>query len=247
MSGGERPIGAAKGQQSDTEALCQTPPSPLSNPSLPSPPRQAPPPPPCVPVPPLRRQLLNDCTRTYRAFKPGVRERAIQTRFVNVTATDNPLAQWWKLGTGPDKEHGDADLCVFEVSVLKGPAPLYFWGRRSVGLVDRRVRPQFGRWDWGRQAVTWRGGGGSREQPPRPPKGFLKELDFFLLRTARRDRPKGPSTANHQPPPTANRRQPPAATNRQPPTANHCQPPSTPPRVHQLRRLLKTFFGGFGA
>ena len=26
MSGGERPIGAAKGTQSDTEALCQTPP-----------------------------------------------------------------------------------------------------------------------------------------------------------------------------------------------------------------------------
>ena len=26
MSGGERPIGAAKGKQSDTEALCQTPP-----------------------------------------------------------------------------------------------------------------------------------------------------------------------------------------------------------------------------
>ena len=31
MSGGERPIGAAKGKQSDTEALCQPPPprSPL--------------------------------------------------------------------------------------------------------------------------------------------------------------------------------------------------------------------------
>ena len=26
MSGGERPIGAAKGKQSDTEALCQPPP-----------------------------------------------------------------------------------------------------------------------------------------------------------------------------------------------------------------------------
>ena len=64
--------------------------------------------------------------------------------------------------------------------------------------------------------------------------GVLKELDFFLLRTALRDRPKGPSTANHQPPPTANRHQlptanrcqPPAATNRQPPTtANRHQPP----------------------
>ena len=30
MSGGERPIGAAKGKQSDTEALCQPPP-PESN------------------------------------------------------------------------------------------------------------------------------------------------------------------------------------------------------------------------
>ena len=28
MSSGERPIGAAKGKQSDTEALCQTPPPP---------------------------------------------------------------------------------------------------------------------------------------------------------------------------------------------------------------------------
>ena len=28
MSGGERPIGAAKGKQSDTEALCQPPPPP---------------------------------------------------------------------------------------------------------------------------------------------------------------------------------------------------------------------------
>ena len=62
--------------------------------------------------------------------------------------------------------------------------------------------------------------------------GVLKKLDFFLLRTALRDRPKGPSTGNHQPPanhhqpPTANRRQPPAATNRQPPTnANGHQPP----------------------
>ena len=27
MCGGERPIGAAKGKQSDTEALCQTPPA----------------------------------------------------------------------------------------------------------------------------------------------------------------------------------------------------------------------------
>ena len=57
---------------------------------------------------------------------------------------------------------------------------------------------------------------------------------FFSLRTTLKDRPQGPSTANHQPPPTANRHQPPtancrqlpAATNRQPPiTANRHQPP----------------------
>ena len=34
MSSGERPIGAAKGKQSDTEALCQTPPPPSYSLSL---------------------------------------------------------------------------------------------------------------------------------------------------------------------------------------------------------------------
>ena len=37
----------------------------------------------------------------------------------------------------------------------------------------------------------------------------LKEPGFFLLRTALKDRPKGPPTANRQLPPTANRQQPP--------------------------------------
>ena len=55
--------------------------------------------------------------------------------------------------------------------------------------------------------------------PPAPCRGFLKELDFFLLRTAPRDHPKGPSSANHQPPPTATNRQSPTAQ-RPPPTAN---------------------------
>ena len=32
MSSGERPIGAAKGKQSDTEALCQPPPPPAAPP-----------------------------------------------------------------------------------------------------------------------------------------------------------------------------------------------------------------------
>ena len=65
-----------------------------------------------------------------------------------------------------------------------------------------------------------------------------KVPDFFcLLRTALKDRPKGPPTANRrQPPPTAsgdqpptaNHYQPPPTTNHQPPTAaNHHQPPPT--------------------
>ena len=90
-------------------------------------------------------------------------------------------------------------------------------------------------------------------------RGVLKERDFFffVLRTALKDSPKGPPTANrqlpstanrHQPPttnrhqpPATNRRQPPAATNRQlpttanclqPPTASH-QPPPTTTNRHQ--------------
>ena len=34
MSSGERPIGAAKGKQSDTEALCQPPPPPAEGDSV---------------------------------------------------------------------------------------------------------------------------------------------------------------------------------------------------------------------
>ena len=56
-----------------------------------------------------------------------------------------------------------------------------------------------------------------------------------MLRTALKDHPKGPPTANRQPPtpinrqpPTTNRHQPPpTASGDQPPTANHCQPPPT--------------------
>ena len=47
--------------------------------------------------------------------------------------------------------------------------------------------------------------------------GPLGPRFFFLLRTALKDRPKGPPTANYQPPPNAD----------QPPAANHCQPPPT--------------------
>ena len=42
----------------------------------------------------------------------------------------------------------------------------------------------------------------------------LRDQIFFSLRTALKDRPKGPPTANRQPPPTANRDQP--------PTVNRC-------------------------
>ena len=60
-------------------------------------------------------------------------------------------------------------------------------------------------------------------------RAVLKGPDFFffLLRTALKDRPKGPPTANHQPPPTASHQPPPTASGGQPPTANHCQPPPT--------------------
>ena len=44
MSSGERPIGAAKGKQSDTEALCQPPP-PQGDMPIPPPPPNSPPPP----------------------------------------------------------------------------------------------------------------------------------------------------------------------------------------------------------
>ena len=55
------------------------------------------------------------------------------------------------------------------------------------------------------------------------PGGSLRdEIFFFLLRTALKDRPKGPPTANRQLPSTANRHQPPT-TNRQPPTAANRQ------------------------
>ena len=56
--------------------------------------------------------------------------------------------------------------------------------------------------------------------------GPLGTRFFFLLRTALKDRPKGPPTANRQPP-TANHQPPPTASGDQAPTANHCQPPPT--------------------
>ena len=145
-------------------------------------------------------------------------------------------------------------------------------GHGPRGVPQRRSR----RWGGpdGRTAARWRpflglghafprrfrngGGGGLLLMGPPPQSRFgvgrravLKGPDFFfLLRTALKDRPKGPPTANshqpptatnRQPPTAANRRQPPAATNRQlPTTANRHQPPITnhqpPPTAtnHQL-------------
>ena len=80
------------------------------------------------------------------------------------------------------------------------------------------------------------------QSPVRAGRSLRDQIFFsFLLRTALKDRPKGPPTTNRQlpstakPPPTANhqppatnRCQPPAATNRQlPTTANRRQPPPT--------------------
>ena len=64
------------------------------------------------------------------------------------------------------------------------------------------------------------------------PGRSLRDQIFFLLRTALKDRPKGPPTANRQLPPTATNRQPPTANRDQPPTVNRCQPPPT--THHQL-------------
>ena len=65
--------------------------------------------------------------------------------------------------------------------------------------------------------------------------GSLRDYIFFcfLLRTALRDRPKGPSTANRQPPPTANRQRRPTANHRQPPSTTNPPPPTAANR-HQL-------------
>ena len=59
------------------------------------------------------------------------------------------------------------------------------------------------------------GGGSLRDQ-----------IFFFLLRTALKDRPKGPPTANRQLPSTANRHQPPTTNRHQPPATNRHRPPA---------------------
>ena len=62
--------------------------------------------------------------------------------------------------------------------------------------------------------------------PASEPGGSLRDEIFFLLRTALKDRPKGPQTANRQLPSTANRHQPPTTNRHQPPATNRRQPPA---------------------
>ena len=58
-------------------------------------------------------------------------------------------------------------------------------------------------------------------------RGVLQgRVFFFFLRTALKDRPKGPPTANRQLPSTANRHQPPTTNRHQPPATNRRQPPA---------------------
>ena len=79
-------------------------------------------------------------------------------------------------------------------------------------------------------------------------QGGLWELDlFFLLRTALKDRPKGPPTATNHQSPTTNRRQPPpTATNRQLPTANRQSPPTangqSPPTMVEHLSYTQSFW-----
>ena len=61
---------------------------------------------------------------------------------------------------------------------------------------------------------------------PSPGGSLRDEIFFCLLRTALKDRPKGPPTANRQLPSTANRHQPPTTNRHQPPATNRCQPPA---------------------
>ena len=66
------------------------------------------------------------------------------------------------------------------------------------------------------------------------PGGSLRNPNFFLLRNALKDRPKGPPTANRQLPPTANRQQPPNANHQPPPTTNRQpRPLPTATNCHQ--------------
>ena len=80
-----------------------------------------------------------------------------------------------------------------------------------------------------------------------PPGGSVRNLFFFFLRTGLRDRPKGPSAANHQPP-TANRCQPSTTNPQRPTAANHHQPPPTtscqPPTAHRQHMVCPQVFLG---
>ena len=129
----------------------------------------------------------------------------------------------WGLWQRPGPLGGQSDQDRAQVHAHTPPHASYRLGH-LITLSGRDARcpvtPESGRWT-----------------PVVPPSGrsLRDQIFFFLLRTALKDRPKGPptanrqlpSTANHQPQPTASHQPLPTASGDQPPTANHCQPPPT--------------------
>ena len=106
-------------------------------------------------------------------------------------------------------------------------------------------------WDaQGRRLRTPRGAScspaGLRGRRGPSPGRSLRNQMFVLLRTALKDRPKGPPTANHyQPPPTTNPQPPTAANHHQPPPTASCQLPTAnrrqPPTANRHQPWLSTW------
>ena len=125
--------------------------------------------------------------------------------------------------------------CVVLQSKLWGGAPRTTWGRSGLPLPHLlipqneflsvlSVIPQvplvgpYSTLDQLARAMT------SFQPLPPPPQGCPYEARLFVsLRTALKDSPQGPPTANRQPP-TATNRQSPTATNHQPPPTANRQP-----------------------
>ena len=98
MSGGERPIGAAKGKQSDTEAHRKTPmPPPPPGPSCPAPPPPLPPTPPHIrATPPPPRALLEGEGGPER-LRSG--HRGCESGWGRLLAVGNAVGGWcWGMG-----------------------------------------------------------------------------------------------------------------------------------------------------
>ena len=89
-------------------------------------------------------------------------------------------------------------------------------GRRRVACIACCSPP------WGPRFLHEGVGAGQSEAG----RSLRDQIFFFLLRTALKERPKGPPTANRQLPSTANRHQPPTTNRHQPPAANRRQPPA---------------------